>query len=96
MSTRRLVSKEGSCLGWQFAQPLPLNTGSPGHLADNILVISGVVYPYHQSMKEMPLERFYSNGSANSYIKPVSLFNHDKEFTSSVYFNIFQVVYFPK
>ena len=25
-------------------------------------------------MKEMPLERFYRNGWANSYIKPVSLF----------------------
>ncbi len=27
---------------WQFAQPLPLNTGAPGRLAD-ILGISGVV-----------------------------------------------------
>ncbi len=25
-------------------------------------------------MKEMPLERFYCNGWANSYVKPVSLF----------------------
>ena len=31
--------------GWRFAQPLPLNTGAPGHLADIILGISGVVYP---------------------------------------------------
>ncbi len=32
---KSLFMKRVIFFGWQFAQPLPLNTGTPGHLADN-------------------------------------------------------------
>ena len=39
------TKKSSTGLIWQFAHPFSLNTGGPGHLADKILGISGVVYP---------------------------------------------------
>ncbi len=36
--------KEQYC--FDRAKPLPLNIGAPGHMADNILGIRGVVYRY--------------------------------------------------
>ena len=38
--------KEHYCFDMVICQPLPLNTGAPGRMADNILGISGGVYPY--------------------------------------------------
>ncbi len=40
----RALKKEQYWIDMATCPALPLNTGAPGHLADNILGISGVIY----------------------------------------------------